>query len=175
MLVADRTRDGWGQFADRNTVINNCRNHPMWCDSTSSVNGMGISHSEFIQKLHQHSFIACVHGGGYDPSPKAFEAIHEGTIPIMKKSIVYDAYSMYPVAWVDSWGELFHEDNRTELLNKWRIELAPYYLDGSALREKTLHKLTTSYWLELFHKKYIELINKKDIHHNKQKKRLRRR
>jgi hypothetical protein len=30
----------------------------------------GIPHKEFLEFLAKHAFIACIHGGGIDPSPK---------------------------------------------------------------------------------------------------------
>ena len=158
VLVADRVRDRVGQWADRAHVEEMCIEHS-WCED-DGVGGLGMAHDEFLKRLHTHPFVTCVHGGGVDPSPKAFEAIHEGTIPILKKGLVYDAYSHLPVAWVDDWDHLFHEDNRTALLSKWRDELGPHYVSGSALRKKTLDMLKTPYWREVIEKKYVSLMEK---------------
>ena len=156
VLVADRVRDRKGQWYDRAHVEEMCMAHS-WCDD-DGVQGLGMDHETFLKRLHTHPFVTCVHGGGVDPSPKAFEAIHEGTIPILKKGLIYDAYSHLPVAWVDDWDHLFHEDNRTALLSKWRDELGPYYVEGSALRRKTLDKLKTAYWREVVEKKYESMM-----------------
>eukprot|EP00605_Chrysophyceae_sp_TOSAG23-4_P000955 GSChrysophyteH1.ASY1.ANO1.1055.1 assembled CDS len=166
VLVSDRSRDHRGQWYDRAHVLDLCAKHD-WCENPAVKDNFGIPHEAFVQKLHQHAFVTCVHGGGVDPSPKAFEAIHEGTIPILKKSIVYDAYSHLPVAWVDSWDELFHEDNRTALLSQWVQELGPYYEKGSALRQKTLNKLKMSYWVEVVEKKYELLAGSSANHTDK--------
>lgn len=52
-------------------------------------------------------FIACIHGGGIDPSPKAWEALMVGTIPIIQHSTLDDAYSRLPVMFVHDWSEIF--------------------------------------------------------------------
>lgn len=55
-----------------------------WCiqpyngTKVQNNNGLGLYHSEFIKHLEEVPFILCVHGGGVDPSPKAWEAIIAG-------------------------------------------------------------------------------------------------
>jgi hypothetical protein len=96
-----------------------------------------------------------------DPSPKAWEAIMVGSIPIIARSTLDDAYQHLPVAFVESWEELLlvveepaPEDQQQDQqrdqqqgggssklakrLQQWVAELAPYYEEGSALRRKTL-------------------------------------
>lgn len=74
-----------------------------------------------------------------DPSPKAWESILVGSIPIIQNSsYIHDAYSHLPVAFVDDYSVLF-TFNRTEaMLRKWLEELTPYYQEGSFLRRETL-------------------------------------
>lgn len=98
----------------------------------------GTSHKDFLEHLVSVPFIACVHGGGIDPSPKAYESIIAGTIPILMRSNVDDAYGELPIAFVDKWEDLFLSPNATEMLQKWVVELAPYYARGSELRWQTL-------------------------------------
>ncbi len=179
VLTADRTRDRKGQWFDRAHVQGLCEIHE-WCHPITEKLREGLTHSEFIKELHLHPFITCVHGGGVDPSPKAFEAIHEGTIPILKKTLVYDAYKNLPVAWVDSWDDLFTVDNiginsNHDLLNKWRTELAPYYEEGSHLREQTLNRLKLPYWRGLIQKAYENGIEKEKKEKEKSKRRQRKR
>lgn len=50
------------------------------------LGGEGISHKDFHALLNTVPFIASVKGGGLDPSPKAWEAILAGTIPIIDVS-----------------------------------------------------------------------------------------
>jgi len=163
VLTSDRLRSRAGQWETRYNVEKMCEN-VTWCHVPfAAVNAFeGIPHSEFIKELHLASFVSCAHGGGMDPSPKAFEAIHEGTIPIIRKfdpHIVYDAYQHLPVMWIDSWEEFYHqpEADALTLLQRWRDKLAPYYEPNSALRHATIKKLQTSYWAELINKKYLEL------------------
>lgn len=47
--------------------------------------------------LTKYRFLICVEGGGLDPSPKAFEALIYGCIPIIRNSHVADAYRHLPV------------------------------------------------------------------------------
>ena len=62
-----------------------------------------------------------------------------GTIPIIQRSAVDDAYHHFPVVFVDSWGEVFGDDDKAKLLlEKWVKELAPFYEHGSHLRQRTL-------------------------------------
>jgi hypothetical protein len=76
-----------------------------------------------------------------DPSPKAWESIMAGSIPIIQHSTLDDAYRHLPVAFVDSWEQLLQPANATAmeaLLRGWIEELQPYYVPGSALRKRTL-------------------------------------
>lgn len=64
-----------------------------------------------------------------------------GTIPIIQRNVLDDAYQHLPVAFVDTWEEIFQPANYTELemrLRAWMTDLQPYYQEGSALRRKTL-------------------------------------
>lgn len=163
VLTSDRLRDRTGQWAARYNAEQMCLN-VTWCyvPEENLVAGQGIAHAQFIKLLHQHSFVSCVHGGGMDPSPKAFEAIHEGTIPIIARSTVADAYEHLPVMWVDDWESFFRDPNAESLLMQWRNKLAPYYEPNSAMRRATLEKLHTSYWRELMDKKYRKLMGLND-------------
>jgi len=161
VLTADRLRDRSGQWAARYNVEQMCLN-VTWCHVplAETIAFNGIPHAAFLKELHLASFVSCAHGGGLDPSPKAFEAIHEGTIPIIERTVIYDAYQHLPVMWIDSWGQFFQQPEAqvVALLQRWRDQLAPYYEPSSALRHATIKKLQTSYWSELINKKYEELI-----------------
>ena len=64
-----------------------------------------------------------------------------GSIPIIQHSTLDDAYQHLPVAYVDSWEQLLKPDNDTamrELLQGWIRALQPFYLEGSALRKRTM-------------------------------------
>jgi hypothetical protein len=75
---------------------------------------------------------------GLDPSPKAWEAILLGTIPIIQYSTLDDAYERFPVVFVNEWNEIFQNDNVETFLRSQLTRLAPYYENGSELRKKTL-------------------------------------
>jgi len=57
----------------------------------------------FIEKLKNSKFCICVHGGGYDPCPRFFEAILYGAIPIIEHSPLDTVFSKLPVVFVDKW------------------------------------------------------------------------
>ncbi len=141
ILVSDKVRTGTGQWATRANVARMCDELPEYCMRPSGDMANGVSHEEFFKLVSSVPFIACAHGGGMDPSPKAWEAIMAGTIPIIQHSTLDDAYSKLPVAFVDSWEQLLAPANHTvlvDMLQGWITKLQPYYEDGSALRKKTL-------------------------------------
>jgi hypothetical protein len=163
VLHADRIRDGRGQMATRAEVEAMCKKID-WCIQPFEIDvskgdhpdaDKGVSHDEYLGYLADSPFIACVHGGGIDPSPKAFEALMRGTIPIVKRSVLYDSYSQFPVAWVDDWKDLFEvgEEKRVTMMKAWIKELMPYFVPGSALRRQVLDKMRTSHWIEEGHKR----------------------
>ncbi len=86
MLFVNRT--GSGQWADRANAVAKCdrniANNDTTCVRPPGINTFnGVDHKEFLQFLVQYPFIACVHGGGIDPSPKAWEAIMLGMCVIV--------------------------------------------------------------------------------------------
>ncbi len=42
------------------------------------------------------------------------------------------------------------------MLEQWRQQLAPYFVEGSELRRKTLERLSTAYWTGLFQQRLDE-------------------
>lgn len=111
-LLIDRVREGTGQWFDRWNVSEMCKNS-LYCQRPfyGSQAFDGTTHQDFVDNIVSLPFVLCVHGGGIDPSPKAFEAIFLGTIPIIKRGFIDDAYGQLPVAWVDDWSELFYNPN----------------------------------------------------------------
>jgi len=103
-----------------------------------------LSHREFIRELRRHRFVACPHGGGLDPSPRAWEALHVGTIPIIKRSSVSDAFVDLPVVIVEDWAEV-----TTAALTDWNDEHRPaiesdrleYLLSNQALFDRINQQL----------------------------------
>jgi hypothetical protein len=88
-----------------------------------------------------------------DPSPKAFDTIRIGTIPIIQKLSIEEGYEHFPVAFVNNWDELFKHKDPEAVLRAWMYVLAPYYEHDGFLRKKALSRLTSSYWIGLMHKR----------------------
>lgn len=90
------------QFDERRKVSNLARKE--WADFVQ-IPGRSVSLQEFRVLLRRNSFTLCVEGGGIDPSPKAFEALRQGSIPVIKESPTADAYRHFPVLVVEEWEE----------------------------------------------------------------------
>tara|TARA_Y100000385_G_scaffold290617_1_gene364551 strand:- start:5191 stop:6090 length:900 start_codon:yes stop_codon:yes gene_type:complete len=99
-------------------------------------------HDSWYKLLQTYPFIICAHGGGIDPSPKVWEALCVGCIPIIKHSSLDDVYSQFPVVFVDS----FNKSTITaEKLQKWMEEYSKYF-DLPELKKEWSHKLYIGYW-----------------------------
>ena len=102
-----------------------------------------IDKDVFLETLSSYTFTLCVNGGGLDPSPKAFEAIIAGSIPIIKYSSgIHSAYKDLPVVFVNEWEE---SEITPDKLKEWLREKRIFYEDTN-LRRDTLYKLTAEYW-----------------------------
>ena len=170
VLVADRVRGGSPQWNLRFELITMCEwaSTASWCmrpEQGGFKMDEGLSHKNFLEIVTSVPFIACPHGGGIDPSPKAWEALLVGSIPIIEHSTLDNAYSKFPVMLIDSFKkDLFERPNMTEvtlLLEEWREKLAPYYEEGSELRKQTLERLRTDYWIGIFREEIQEYERKK--------------
>ena len=78
-----------------------------------------------------------------DISPKVFEVIILGAIPIVVHGPLDDAYQQLPVAFVDDAISFLSEQNKTNSMNlmyQWEKTLAPYYYANSVLRNQTLYR-----------------------------------
>lgn len=102
----------------------------------------GVSEAEFLGLIEEHAFVLCVQGGGIDPSPKAWTAIANGSIPIIASSPLNDAYSQLPVTFVDGWDENTLSEKK---LREWLHRLAPFY-DNPEMRLEVLERLQLDYW-----------------------------
>ena len=148
-LVAHRLRNAVGQWALRAEISESCkrqrhkaRGGDSLCISPPETlqkdHRRGIAQAEYLHIAQNVSFILCVHGGGIDPSPKAWEAIMMGTIPIIQHSTLDDAYAQLPVVFVKDWAELFDNTYHVRLrLAKARAKLVPYY-SNAEIRAKVL-------------------------------------
>lgn len=97
---------------------------------------------EFIEKIKNSKFCICVHGGGYDPCPRFFEAILYGAIPIIEHSPLDPVFSKFPVVFVDKWRV---DAISEEMLSEKLKELRSYYEDKEK-RKEVLRLLTIDYW-----------------------------
>jgi hypothetical protein len=155
MLQSDRIRIG-PQWLERLHVLHLCNTDwSEFCRSrkptpenhllNSAIYATSIEnkhHNDFLKALSAHSFVLCPHGGGLDPSPKAWEAIAMGTIPIIRHFAGDGAYRQLPVVFVDAF------DNETvniQNLEDWRGALAKYYEDP-VLRNEVVRRLMAKYW-----------------------------
>ena len=83
-----------------------------------AISGRNDNKEAWLSILKRYPLIICPHGGGLDPSPKAWEALCLGCIPIIKHSALDDIYSEFPVVFVDDW----NEDTITmDNMKKWTI------------------------------------------------------
>lgn len=131
---------GVGTWALRAEVARMCQTSAL-CTTPSpekKVVDSGVSHKEFVQLLLSVPFVACVRGGGFDPSPKAWESIMLGSIPIIQHNALDDAYEKLPVVFIRDWKEIFENPEAEKFLKKMLEKLSPYYEEGSELRKKTL-------------------------------------
>jgi hypothetical protein len=103
VLVSDRVRGGeW--YQDRVLANEYCVNvSSSFCSTKLDLdlpgNGNGlttveISHAKFVWSVQNSQFVMCTHGGGLDPSPKAWETLLIGSIPIIQHSYVAH-YAVY--------------------------------------------------------------------------------
>jgi hypothetical protein len=102
--------------------------------------------SDFLTVLREYPFLLCVHGGGIDPSPKAWMALLSGVIPVMQRYPgVEPIYKDLPVVWVDDW-------NATALsvdqLQRWRESLHGRF-DDVGEWSHVFERMQASYWAKL--------------------------
>jgi hypothetical protein len=139
-LVAHRIRNGFGPWELRAKIQEACLlqqeehlpSHVLCLSPKRHAPRdlrKGIPLAQYIKYAQSVSFVLCVKGGGLDPSPKAWEAIMLGTIPIIQHSTLDDAYAMLPVVFIDDWNKLFTGSviPVRERLEELRLKLAPYY------------------------------------------------
>lgn len=98
-----------------------------------------LSISEFRRELRAHPFTLCVEGGGIDPSPKAFEALIQGSIPVIRESPLADAYRHLPVLVVKEWSP---EILSAEILSRHLEKMHEMWADWFDV----ISKMTMTYW-----------------------------
>ena len=138
VLCAHRTREG--QQWETRKKVSALANGP-W-KNHCTVLADEVSESHFFELCQAHKFVICVEGGGFDPSPKAWHALLNGAIPIVKNTALKTCYEQLPVVFIDDWNEeAISETN----LAKWESELAPFFNDPD-MRYQVLQKLGLQFW-----------------------------
>jgi hypothetical protein len=142
VLVCGRLHAEHGQqFATRRRVHDICTSS--WagvCDAKA------VPARSFVSAIRRYPFLVCAHGGGLDPSPKAWTALISGVIPIMRRHPALEAlYHGLPVVFVEGWGD---DAITPEKLRRWREELAPHFEELS-LWARVVEKTTDGYWWKL--------------------------
>ena len=139
VFVCHRNREG-PQWKDRQNVSNLCLKNEEWKKFSKIQNN--LSSYEFKKSLSNHTFVACVHGGGLDPSPKVWETLICGSIPIIKHSVLDSVYERFPVIFIDDWTEDAITENK---LKKWFENIKPWYEEENK-RENVIKMLKMDYW-----------------------------
>lgn len=140
ILVSDKSRTGQGQWTLRGKVVKYCiQSHLCITPHHNTSNFQGVPYEDYLQLVSSVPFVACVRGGGIDPSPKAWEAILVGSIPIIENNTLIDAYEKLPVMVIDSWSQFFTDPIKMQtMLEESRQKLAPYYEVDSPLRKSVV-------------------------------------
>lgn len=151
-LVTDKVHNQHPQFQERMIVAVHCLKIPSSCfhiRQQHSEELFGLSDvDQWKATVQKYAFQLCVHGGGLDPSTKAWETMMLGTIPIIEHSSLDDAYEQLPVAYVQNMTEfvrLKSEKEQQQMMQHWSEKLRPYYTPGT--RENALFKGR----LQIFH------------------------
>ena len=76
------------QWQDRWKAQEMCANISFCIRPMPHVAGENMNRSSYLSLVGSIPFVACVHGGGLDPSPKAWESIMAGSIPIVQRNQV---------------------------------------------------------------------------------------
>lgn len=141
VLCAHRVRDG-AQWDLRRDVTRLCREY---FSGFCTVVDDEVPEQRFIELVHRHAFVICVAGGGLDPSPKAWQVVLHGAIPIIRSTALDAAYARLPVAFVDEWNASALSPDR---LRKWMSQYSPVH-DVPEHRAVMLQRLGIDYWWTL--------------------------
>ncbi|WP_132700680.1 hypothetical protein [Reinekea marinisedimentorum] len=138
VLCAHRERDG-EQWITRKKVTQLAKNQ--W-NSFCTILESEVLEEVFFNLCKTHKFVLCVEGGGLDPAPKAWHAIINGAIPIVKSSALDSCYKELPIAFIENW----NEDTLSEKqLNLWIDKYTPFF-EHADKRINILNKLGLEYW-----------------------------
>ncbi|WP_420434322.1 hypothetical protein [Hyphobacterium sp.] len=135
VLCAHRVRTG-PQWEPRRKVTELARN--AWADWTTVLEE-AVEPPIFNRLLSRHSFVLCVEGGGLDPSPKAWQALLQGAIPIIRKSPTAEAYRDFPVVMIDDWTA---RNITRDKLEAWREQISTTYQQAANWRQQWVDRLS---------------------------------
>lgn len=99
LLCAHMVRDG-DQWERRRRVSSIAQRR--WSAFTTILDEP-VTRDKFYGLLKRHAFVLCVEGGGLDPSPKAWEAIMHGAVPVIRRSCISPAYRDFECLEIDEW------------------------------------------------------------------------
>ena len=138
ILCAHRVRKG-PQWEPRRRVTQLALSEwSQWCTVLTEQ----IPENQFLELVRQHAFVLCVEGGGLDPSPKAWQTILNGSIPIVRDTALKQAYEEFPIAFVPSWDSSSISEN---ILREWYEHFSNIYEDET-FKSSVLVKLGLDYW-----------------------------
>jgi len=139
VFCGHRIRDG-SQWDTRKKVSNLCKYE--WSSLTTLIE-KELSLDEYIANILDHPFILCVEGGGLDPSPKAWLAMAAGSIPIIRRSPLAEAYEqVLPVSVIEDWEPSLLTSS---VLEQWLEKLRPWFQNDDG-RMKIEYRLSIHYW-----------------------------
>ena len=138
VLVAHRRREG-PQWQPRHDSLALAKGP--WA-SFCTVIEQEISEAEYHAQIAQHAFVLCVEGGGLDPSPKAWDSLIHGAIPIIRQSPTASAYHRLPVALVPDWQDTALSQAK---LAFWHEQLQGRF-DHPSARETVKRQLGLEHW-----------------------------
>jgi hypothetical protein len=98
-----------------------------------TVRKHGTSFKDFIENCHNHNFVISPPGNGID-CHRTWEALYMGAIPIVKRSLVTEAFVDLPILIVEDWTTITEE-----ILN--------IILEEFKEMKFNYEKLTLSYWI----------------------------
>lgn len=154
LLVSDKIHDQThAQFQDRVMVARACANQMKdICVHLQSKHSRSVLDiKDWAREVSNYQFHLCVHGGGHDTSTKSWETMLLGTIPIIERNALDDAYGQLPVAFVPNMTDfVLHWTNKSEVMKQWLQELGPFYENptkpDSLYQTFTLKRLKVDYW-----------------------------
>ncbi len=137
VLCAHRTREG-PQWEVRRQVTALARGP--WRSWTTVIEEE-IPEADFLRQVQGHAFVLCAQGGGLDPSPKAWAALIQGTVPLIHAPSLAGAYGLLPAIPVPGWlpGSITGAG-----LQRWHAWACPR-MDGAA-RAALRQRLSLDYW-----------------------------